>query len=171
MKFNFQTIISGEKIILRPLSAADFDALYQVASDPLIWEQHPASDCYQEDHFRTHFFKPALEAQSAFVIIDKQTEQVIGSSRYYDIEPEKQSIAIGYTFIGRDYWGNGTNNELKALMINHVSDWAEEIWFHVAKQNLRSSKAVEKLGAVLTDEEASSVDGIPFTRLHYKLTV
>ncbi|WP_154221988.1 GNAT family N-acetyltransferase [Marinicella rhabdoformis] len=171
MKINLLTIISGNKIKLRPLSESDFDALYQVASDPEIWAQHPASNRYQEGHFRKHFFMPALESQRAFVIIDKLTEQVIGSSRYYDIDPEKQSIAIGYTFIGRDYWGKGTNKELKDLMINHVSSWAKVIWFHVAKQNQRSRKAVEKLGAVLTQEEDSFVDGVPFTRLHYKLNI
>ncbi|WP_154221983.1 GNAT family N-acetyltransferase [Marinicella rhabdoformis] len=164
---DLQPTFIGQLCEIRPLLASDFDALYAVASDPEIWAQHPASDRYQKAHFKQHFFEPALASKSAFVVLKQG--QIIGSTRYYDLDKDKREIAIGYTFIGKSFWAQGVNTEMKALMIDHVSSWAKKIWFHVAKQNMRSRKAVDKLGATYVKEEASTVDGVTFTRLHYRL--
>lgn len=170
-RVNLQPRLVGEKIIIRPLLADDFDALYLAASDPLIWEQHPDSERYKKDIFKVRFFDGGLASGSAFVIVDQKTDTVIGSSRYYDWDEEKRSVAVGYTFIQRSHWGNGTNHELKALMLAYAFTFADVVWFHVASENHRSRKAVEKLGAV----EAGTVDindpisGISFKQINYRL--
>lgn len=164
--------LEGQGIVVRPLLADDFDALYLAASDPLIWQQHPDSKRYQKDIFKARFFDGALACGSAFVIEDIQSGGIIGSSRYYDWDEGKRSVAVGYTFLKRSHWGNGTNHELKALMLTHAFSFADVVWFHVGSENHRSRKAVEKLGAV----EIESVDiddpssAISFKQINYRLT-
>jgi len=108
MPFDLQPVLTGNLIQLRPLKPEDWRDLFAVASDPLIWEQHPASDRYKEDVFRV-FFKEAIECGGAFVILDKRSGEVIGSSRYYGYDPERLEIEIGWTFLDRRYWGGRYN--------------------------------------------------------------
>ena len=147
MAFELQPHLQGQLLELRPLVSADWDELFAVASDPLIWEQHPEQDRYKEDVFRA-YFKGALESGGAFVIIDRQTQQVIGSTRFYGYDPEKSEIEIGWTFLTRKYWGGRYNAEMKQLLLNHAFKFVESVVFLVGEDNVRSQKAMEKLGAI-----------------------
>jgi N-acetyltransferase len=145
--FDLQPHLKGELLELRPLATDDWDELFAVASDPLIWEQHPERDRYTENVFRT-FFKEALESGGAFVIIDRQTQHIIGSTRFYGYDPEKSEIEIGWTFLARKYWGGRFNAEMKRLLLNHAFKFVESIVFFVGEDNVRSQKAMEKVGAI-----------------------
>src|SRR5207302_2132049 len=147
MSFDLQPNLKGELIELRPLMPEDWDDLFAVASDPLIWEQHPESDRYKEDVFKI-FFREALESSGAFVIIDKKSQQIIGSTRFYDYDPEKSEIEIGWTFLARNYWGGRYNRELKQLMLAHAFKFVENVVFYVGQKNIRSQKATEKIGGI-----------------------
>ncbi len=147
MSFDLQPVLQGELLTLRPLRPGDFDELYSVASDPLIWEQHPANDRYKEDVFR-EFFRKALESGGALVAIDSKDGRVIGSSRFFGYDPEKGEIEIGWTFLARSYWGGVYNGEMKQLMLRHAFKFVDNVVFLVGPQNLRSQKALEKIGAV-----------------------
>lgn len=151
--FDFQPCLAGERVVLRPLTADDFDALYAVASDPAVWEQHPDRARHLRDVFATNFFAGALASGSAFVVHDAVTNAVIGSSRYYDWQPSSREVAIGYTFLARSHWGGPTNRELKVLMLRHAFRFADVVRFHIGAQNFRSRKAIEKLGARYTHDE------------------
>jgi RimJ/RimL family protein N-acetyltransferase len=113
--FELQPTLSGTLIELRPLQPEDFDALYSVASDPAIWEQHPVRDRYTVDVFQ-NFFREALESGGAFAVIDRESRRMIGSSRYYGYDAARREIEIGWTFLARAYWGGIYNRELKQLM-------------------------------------------------------
>ena len=145
MSFDLQPHLRGELIELRPLTRADWTDLFSVATDPLIWEQHPESDRYKEDVFQV-FFSDALGSGGAFVIIDKQNQQIIGSTRFYGYDREKSEIEIGWTFLARKYWGGRYNRELKQLMLNHAFQFVENVIFYVGENNIRSQKATEKIG-------------------------
>jgi RimJ/RimL family protein N-acetyltransferase len=147
MEFELQPILKGELIELRPLAPEDWDELFAVASDSLIWEQHPERDRYKEDVFRI-FFKDALESGGAFVIIDRQTQHIIGSTRFYGYDPDKSEIEIGWTFLARKYWGGRFNAEMKRLLLNHAFKFVERVVFFVGEDNVRSQKAMEKIGAI-----------------------
>ena len=147
MVFDLQPHLKGELIELRPLAPDDWKGLFAVASDPLIWEQHPEQDRYKEDVFRV-FFKDALESGGAFVIIDKKSRQMIGSTRFYGYDPEKSEIEIGWTFLARKYWGGRYNAEMKRLLLNHAFKFVESVVFFVGEDNVRSRKAMEKIGAI-----------------------
>jgi N-acetyltransferase len=147
MSFDLQPHLKGELIELRPLTPAEWQDLFAVASDPLIWEQHPESDRYKEDVFKI-FFSEALESGGAFVIIDKKNEQIIGSTRFFGYDAEKSEIEIGWTFLARKYWGGRYNRELKQLMLDHAFKFVENVIFYVGENNIRSQKATEKVGGI-----------------------
>jgi RimJ/RimL family protein N-acetyltransferase len=147
MSFDLQPNLKGELIELRPLRREDWNDLFAVASDPLIWEQHPETDRYKEDVFKI-FFEGALDSGGAFVVIDTKTRQIIGSTRFYGYNPEKLEIEIGWTFLARKYWGGRYNAELKQLMLAHAFKFVENVVFFVGENNFRSQRATEKIGAV-----------------------
>jgi RimJ/RimL family protein N-acetyltransferase len=147
MLFDLQPHLKSELIELRPIRREDWDDLFAVASDPLIWEQHPENDRYNENVFKI-FFEDALRSGGAFVVIDTQTQQIIGSTRFHGYDPEKSEIEIGWTFLARKYWGGRYNREMKQLMLAHAFKFVENVVFFVGENNIRSQKATEKIGAV-----------------------
>jgi len=147
MPFDLQPTLKGRLIELRPLRAEDFLALYAAAADPLIWEQHPSSDRYQEPVFRV-YFQEALQCGGALLATDSQTGQAIGSSRFDGYNEAKSEIEIGCTFLARSHWGGTYNGEMKQLMLRHAFRFVDRVIFRVGPHNLRSQRAVEKIGAV-----------------------
>ena len=139
MAFDLQPHLRGELIELRPLAPNDWDELFAVASDSLIWEQHPERDRYKEDVFRV-FFKEALESGGAFVVIDKKTQHIIGSTRFYGYDPKKSEIEIGWTFLARKYWGGRYNREMKELLLDHAFKFVENVVFLVGEAKLPFAK-------------------------------
>ncbi len=148
--FDLQPRLAGDLIELRPLAPEDWPALSRVASDPLIWEVHPVSDRWKEDVFR-EFFRQGLACGGAFVVIDRATGETIGSSRYSNYKPAESEIEIGSTFLARSHWGGKYNGEMKRLMLGHAFRFVDTVVFRIGTTNLRSRRAVEKIGAVLTD--------------------
>ena len=155
MPFQLQPTLTGELVELRPLRADDFDALYAVARDPLIWELHPERERYQEDVFR-QFFRGAMESGGAFLISDRETGSVIGSTRYFGYDEKQSEIEIGWTFLARSHWGGRYNHEMKRLMLDHAFQFVARVIFLVGPQNFRSRRAVEKIGGVERGREFRS---------------
>jgi RimJ/RimL family protein N-acetyltransferase len=152
MLFDIQPIdLQNNLIKLVPLHENDFNELYQVACDPLIWEQHPNKNRYKKEVFQ-NYFEGAILSKSAFFIREATTNEAIGSSRYYDYDLEKNSIKIGYTFIGRKFWGNGYNKALKKVMLDYAFQYVDSVLFEVGANNIRSQKAMEKIGGIKIDE-------------------
>ncbi|HZI18340.1 MAG TPA: GNAT family N-acetyltransferase [Pyrinomonadaceae bacterium] len=147
MPFDPQPVLQGRLLELRPLRAGDFEELYAVASDPLVWEQHPNSDRYQEGVFR-EFFRDALESGGAFVAVDAADGSVIGSSRFHGYDEAESQVEIGWTFLARSHWGGRYNGEMKRLMLGHAFKFIERVIFAVGTGNRRSQRAVEKIGGV-----------------------
>ena len=144
--------LTGKKVHLKLLTASDFESLFSVASDPLIWEQHPIKDRYKREVFET-FFQGALESKSAYLIYNKDTNQVIGSSRYYDFDAIKSQINIGYTFYNRESWGKGFNEDAKHCMLEYAFQFVDKVHFHIGANNIRSQKAIQKLGTIKIEEK------------------
>jgi len=167
-----QPVLEGEHVTLRPLRADDWDALFAVASDPLIWEQHPAHDRWQEPVFRA-FFEDALANKGALVALDAATGAVIGSSRFQGLEEAGGgSVEIGWTFLARSHWGGRWNHEMKRLMLAHALASVAEVRFLVGETNTRSRRALENIGAQLTErrEERTMAGGEVIPHLTYVIT-
>ena len=152
MNFSIQPTLENDIVSLVPLEKHDFEELFEVASDPKVWEQHPNKERYQREIFQ-NFFTGALESKGAFLIIDNETEEVLGSTRFYDFNEENKSILIGYTFYGTKSWGKNINASVKKLMLDYIFQFVDTVIFHVGKNNIRSLKAMTKLGAENVGEE------------------
>jgi RimJ/RimL family protein N-acetyltransferase len=163
--FKIQTLES-DIIKLVPLTELDFERLYEVASDPLIWEQHPSSDRYKREVFES-YFNGASSSHTAFIIIDKLTDKIIGSTRYYDYKPEKQSIAIGYTFLAREYWGGHYNKSSKKVLLDFAFQFVDKVYFHIGPTNIRSQKATIKIGATKVGEFDLEFNGKKLMHFEY----
>ena len=164
MSFDLQPVLTGALLELRPLRPEDFDDLYAVASDPRIWEQHPARDRYAREVFEG-FFRDALASGGAFVVIDRRTGRIIGSSRYYGLDEARGEIEIGWSFLARAYWGGVYNREMKELMLRHAFRFVNSVVFLVGPDNRRSQRAMEKIGGVrvgMTRREPGGPESVVF---------
>jgi RimJ/RimL family protein N-acetyltransferase len=165
---NLQPHLVGELLELRPLAADDWEALFAVASDPKIWELHPVSNRYTEEVFQ-EFFREALEGKGALVAVDRATGKIIGSSRYC-WHAAAGELEIGWTFLARSHWGGTYNGEMKRLMLGHAFTFTDRVIFRIGATNLRSRRAVEKIGAVLTDRRATvTLHGKSIEHVVYKM--
>jgi RimJ/RimL family protein N-acetyltransferase len=146
--FDLQPKLRGSLVVLRPLGADDFPALYKVSSDPKIWEQHPSPDRFQYGVF-SEFFREAMASGGALLACDAKDGSVIGSSRYHGYDADKREVEIGWTFLARTHWGGTFNHEMKHLMLRHAFRFVDRVLFVIGAENLRSRKAVENIGATL----------------------
>jgi RimJ/RimL family protein N-acetyltransferase len=165
MKINLQPnnlghSIAGENVTISliPLQENHFEELYAVANDELLWEQHPNKLRYQREVFR-NFFDGAILSKGAFLIRDSKTNQVVGSSRFYDYDEKENLILIGYTFIGRPFWGKGYNAILKKIMLDYAFQFVDKVHFHVGATNFRSQKAMAKIGTTKIEEVTVAYHG------------
>ena len=166
MTFDLQPALTGDLLTLRSLRPADYQDLYAVASDPLVWEQHPKNDRYKEEVFRG-FFREALESGGALIAVDAADGRVIGSSRFHGYDEEHSEIEIGWTFLARSHWGGVYNGEMKRLMLRHAFQFVSSVVFLIGPRNLRSQRAVEKIGAV---RAGSRFDGSGMESYAYRIT-
>jgi len=155
-----QPVLEGERLLLRPLTPGDWEALFAIASDREIWAGHPAHDRWQESVFR-EFFADALAKGGALAILDKPplssgdgaTGRLIGSSRFQDYDPAGEgSVEIGWSFLDRSYWGRGYNAEFKRLMLEHAFRFVGRVIFRVGAENVISRGAMKNIGGRLTGE-------------------
>jgi RimJ/RimL family protein N-acetyltransferase len=166
-----QPVLEGERLLLRPLAAADWEALWSVGSDQELWAGHPAHDRWQEPVFRD-FFDDALAKGGALAIIDKATGRVIGSSRFQDYDPSGEgTVEIGWSFLDRAYWGRGYNAEFKRLMLAHAFRFVARVIFRVGAENAISRGAMKNIGGRLTDETfVVERAGRPVEHVIYEIT-
>lgn len=166
MPFELQPHLVGDLVELRPLRAEDFDALFAVASDPLIWEQHPANDRYKPDVF-ANFFEEAMATGGAFLVLDRADGRVIGSSRYFGYDEAASEIEIGWSFLARSHWGGKYNGEMKRLMLAHAFRFVKSVVFLIGPNNIRSQTAIRKIGAV---RDGSRVNTVGLESFLFRLT-
>ncbi len=151
MTADWQPVLEGERLRLRPLRPEDWDALFAVASDPDIWAGHPMHDRWQEPVFRK-FFDDALANGGALAVVEKESGEIVGSSRFQNHDlSEAGAVEIGWTFLARRLWGTGANAEMKRLMLGHALRFVERVDFRVGEANVISRKAMEHIGGRLTD--------------------
>lgn len=170
MSVIFQPILENDLILMTPLREANFESLFAVASDPLIWEQHPNKNRYQRDMFQ-NFFEGAMQSKGAMLILDKATGEVAGCSRFYDYNEAESSVFIGYTFFGRKFWGKQYNPASKQLMLDYAFQFLNIVKFHIGATNFRSQIAIGRIGAVKTKEVVVAYHGEPDRHnFEYELT-
>ena len=146
---NFKLQLENESFSLIQTKTSHFEKLYSVAGNPVIWEQHPENDRWKREKFKIFFNNGIKNIFGLYGIYDKSKNTIIGSARYYSYSKKKKSIKIGFTFLNPEYWGTDTNLQIKILMLGYAFNYVENIYFDIGKNNIRSRKAIEKIGATL----------------------
>lgn len=146
MTLDRQPTLEGELVQLRPLQETDFGALYVIASDPLLWEQHPSKDRTQKVVFQ-RWFAEAVASGGALVVIDRRDGRTIGTSRFDGYGQTRNEVEIGWTFLARSHWGGPYNAEVKRLMLRHAFRSVDAVLFRVHSLNLRSQGGLARSGS------------------------
>ena len=165
----WQPRLENELVLLRPTQRSDYEELYHAASDPLIWEQHPAYNRHEREEFNS-FFEDSIASEKSFVIIDKRTNAIIGSTRYYDYDPENSSVKIGFTFLDRAHWGGSFNAANKQLLIDYAFRFVDKVIFEIAEENIRSQKGNLRLGMREAKHFIKEIKGVEYPYISYELT-
>ena len=150
----FPEPIHTQSFSLEGVAESDFESLYAVASDPLIWEQHPESNRWQRDVFSVFFANGLANDLGCFVIRERLTQEAVGSTRYYGYDETDRCVRIGFTFLARKHWGTSANREIKDAMLERAFKLCESVLFDIGPENRRSITAVEKLGGVYSHTES-----------------
>ncbi len=166
-----QPTLESERLLLRPLRGDDWEALFAVASDPLVWEQHPIHDRWREDVFRG-FFDEALREDGALVAVLREEDRIVGSSQFRACPIAPDETEIGWTFLERAQWGTGLNPAMKRLMLAHALESAPRVLFRIGDTNWRSRRALEKIGGALVEDmvEEGEYRGRPARHVVYEIT-
>ena len=168
---DWQPTLLTDRLTLRPLEADDREALYEIARDPALWEQHPIHDRWRREVFDP-FFDQGLKSGGALAVLRTDTGEVIGSSRFGGYYPDEGGvIEIGWTYLAPKYWGRGFNQEMKRAMLAHAFAAVAQVEFRVGDTNYRSRKALENIGAVRGQRyELEKYQGRRVVHLVYELT-
>ena len=145
------TTLIGEKIVLLPLEKEFFDELWLAASDTRIWEFLNLNGAVKETFL--HFCQEALLErekgnQYPFVVRERKSGKLIGSTRFIDIQAQHKKLEIGWTWLHPDYWGTVVNFECKYLLLSFCFEnlKTNRVQIKTSDNNLRSRKAIEKIG-------------------------
>ena len=147
------TILKGTFVDLIPLEKEHFDELFIAASDKELWRLIP-TDCSERATFQTVYQTALTERETGnqypFVIKLKSTNQLIGSTRLFEIYPNDKKLEIGWTWITQPYWGTGINLECKLLLLTFCFEIlkANRVQLKTKDNNFRSRKAIEKIGGI-----------------------
>lgn len=173
----YPTILEGKTVELIPLEKEHFEALYAAAADKEFWDLIP-TDCSD----RTVFYKTyefALSEretgnQYPFVIRHKETQKLIGSTRFFEIYPSDKKLEIGWTWITKEFWGTAVNLECKLLLLTFCFDTLKtnRVQLKTKDNNFRSRKAIEKIGGVfegILRKDKVSSDGTTKNAAYYSI--
>ena len=146
-KAYFSQSLETEHWQIRPVLSSDFASLYAVGKNPVIWAQHSEKKRGDLAEFQRFFDQGMEQGWGFYVVVSQKTQEIVGSTRFYEFNPQNRSIAIGYTFFDPSLWGSGINSAVKKAQLDHAFQQVEQVLFYVYDQNFRSQKAVAKLGA------------------------
>ena len=168
---DLQPTLEGDRLLLRPLRADDREALYAVARDPLVWAEHPDPDRWRAERFAA-YFESLLDRGGSLAVVDLDSGRLIGVSRFQYARPEDGgTIEIGSTMLARTHWGGDANREIKRLMVEHALRFVANVEFWAWRDNHRSRRALEKIGARLLERiEPVEIAGRSVPHVVYAMT-
>ena len=145
-------LLKGLQITLVPLAESHIAELIELAQDKRIW-QHYAMDGSDADKLKTSLENGLAEREAGtqypFIIQLNATNKIIGSTRFLDLQREHQKLEIGWTWLHPDYWGTNINTECKWTLLTFCFEElkAQRVQLKTDENNMRSRKAIEKIGA------------------------
>ena len=151
-------ILENDRVLLRPLQPSDKKYLLPFSlSEPYLWKYSLISAEGEEglNNYMNITFKLRDEGKEyAFIVFDKKTNEYAGSTRFYDINNEFETLQLGYTWYGTKFQGTGLNRHCKYLLLQFAFEEKgfERVEFRAHNNNERSIAAMKSIGC--------KVDGI-----------
>lgn len=147
-------VLENEIVRLSPLNLSNYYHLIPIASEEKLVQYSPSNIATPEalkNYVEHALLKYEENTAIPFIIFDKRGQQHAGSTRFMTIDWNNSVLEIGSTWIGKMFQGSGLNDNIKLLMLNYAFDELnfEKVEFRIDERNIRSRKAVEKLGAIL----------------------
>ncbi|MFD2370055.1 GNAT family N-acetyltransferase [Brevibacillus sp. GCM10020057] len=143
-------VLCGQKVTLVPMEYKHIEALYEAGRYPNIWTVTQGRIDSLDD--AREYVNKALEQRNAlpFVIVDNESQKILGSTRFYDISVQNRSLEIGSTWLTPSVWRTYVNTECKYLLLKHCFEslGTSRVQFKTDSRNIRSQKAIERIGAV-----------------------
>jgi N-acetyltransferase len=152
--FTTPIILENERVLLRPLEAADYEHLLPFAlQEPDLWRfslVNPAGADGMRAYIDTAIAERTAHQAYPFIIFDKQANAYAGSTRFYDIQPVNAAVQLGYTWYGTAFQRSGLNRHCKLLMLQFAFEqWGlERVEFRASADNERSIQAMQAIGCV-----------------------
>ena len=145
-------VLENSRVRLRPLETADFEELKAVAFEPDIWQFTitRADDVLS----LAAYIADAEQARHAgqrypFVIIDRTSGRLAGSTSYYNLDADNDKLSIGYTWLGTAFQRTGLNRAAKHLLLGYAFDQlgCERVELETDSRNHQSQNAMRRMGA------------------------
>ncbi|WP_018611530.1 GNAT family N-acetyltransferase [Segetibacter koreensis] len=156
--FNAEYILENQLVLLRPLLQSDFENLLRFsAREPELWK-YSLVTAAGHDNLRNYLAIAQKgrneQKEYPFIVFDKRTKQYAGSTRFYDIQQDYQTLQLGYTWYGKEFHGTGLNKNCKYLLLEFAFEklHMERVEFRADNENARSIAAMKSIGC--------KVDGI-----------
>ena len=152
LDFSKAIILENERVLLRPIEQNDLDGLVKFAiSEPSLWK-YSLMSADGVDNMK-NYLKSALDARKRqdsypFLVYDKKLRKVAGSTRFYDYQRQHNTVQLGYTWFGKEFWGTGLNKNCKLLMLQFAFEELEinRVEFRADANNARSIAAMKSIG-------------------------
>jgi len=152
LNFREEIILENDRVILRPLTAEDFDLLLPYSiNEPTLWQYSltPADGpANLKKYIDSALDKRAKNDSYPFIVFDKSAQKIAGSTRFYDYQIRHNTVQLGYTWYGSEFWGTGLNQNCKKLLLSYAFDilGIHRLEFRADNNNKRSIAAMKKLG-------------------------
>ena len=152
--FTRNIMLENDRVLLRPLAMTDMDILMNFSlNEPDLWTYSltPASGIENLERYLSKAIYDRKEGKSyPFLVIDKTTNEVAGSTRFYDYNALYKTVQLGYTWYGKKFQGTGLNKHCKYLLLNHAFEsWQlERVEFRADATNKRSIAAMKSIGCI-----------------------
>lgn len=153
MKFHTNLTLENQKVILLPLQAAHVKELAGLLSDPRVWEltwRRNNTEQAIELALESALVSREAGTELPFAIIDRTSGRVAGTTRLGDLDANNRNVEIGWTWMAPAFWGQGINQACKLLLLQYSFEelGVIRVQFSASGSNLRSQRALEKIGAV-----------------------
>lgn len=146
--------LESDFVRLEPLKLSHASDLHEAGQEESIWEYLPLSIPKVIEDTQSWIKDACEETESgesvAFAIIDRNSNQAIGSTRYLNIQPNDRILEIGYTWLGTQYQRTRINTECKLMLLSHAFEelGAVMVKFKTDLRNEPSKKAIERIGGI-----------------------
>ena len=148
---DFDLILKTDRITLRPLISNDYEVFYKLTEDKSMWIYFTSDLSIKtelKDWINTAIVDTQNKIRLAFTIVDRMTNNPIGSTSFGNISYKDKRAEIGWTWLGKEFQGTGINHQIKYLMIKYIFETLnfERVEFKTDVLNLPARKALIRIG-------------------------